>query len=289
MATKKLRSLKGRCVRITRLDQCGNVVEGLASSVVSQGFITATFSEEIEDGEEITQKNAWGEFCIDDTGDDIMKWVNLSIQFCEVDPDILDIIGGATPVVVGGDTIGWTRGPHAPVGAFAIEIWTKAGGQNACVGGTVQWGYFVAPFVKNGKIDGDLNIENAPLNLTLVGKGFGATTSWAKGPYGDNPFLATSGFPVGEMYGVITTTVQPPAPTTGVAPVFLRGNAAPGDVYLYEPTVTASDGTNAAKLTPLGYITDPAHTTAWLTGEFMTVNTFKFNWTGAAWAAGIHA
>lgn len=66
-----------------------------------------------------------------------------------------------------------------------------------------------------------------------------------------------------------------------------RAKAQPGAVFPNEPTVTASDSTNAAKLGPLGYIASP--TSNWTTGQKITVNTFAFNWTGAAWAAGTHA
>ena len=66
-----------------------------------------------------------------------------------------------------------------------------------------------------------------------------------------------------------------------------KGAAAPGDVFPTEPTVTASDPTNAAKLASLGYIAVP--TTAWASGEKITVGTFDFNWSGTAWAEGAHA
>ena len=59
-----------------------------------------------------------------------------------------------------------------------------------------------------------------------------------------------------------------------------------GDVFT-EPTITASDSTNAAKLAPLGYVASP--NTAWTTGQKITVSTFTFNWSGTAWAAGAHA
>jgi hypothetical protein len=67
----------------------------------------------------------------------------------------------------------------------------------------------------------------------------------------------------------------------------VKGAAKPGDVFPAEPTVTASDSTNAAKLGPLGYVANP--TTAWTTGQKITVGTYIFNWSGSAWAAGAHA
>lgn len=66
-----------------------------------------------------------------------------------------------------------------------------------------------------------------------------------------------------------------------------KGAASPGDVFPAEPTVTAQDATNAGKLTALGYVASP--TTAWTTGQKITVGTFDFNWSGTAWAAGAHA
>jgi hypothetical protein len=62
----------------------------------------------------------------------------------------------------------------------------------------------------------------------------------------------------------------------------------PGDVFPAEPTVTASDATNAAKLAGLGYVA-ASGATAWTTGQKMTVGTYDFNWSGLAWAAGTHA
>jgi hypothetical protein len=69
---------------------------------------------------------------------------------------------------------------------------------------------------------------------------------------------------------------------TAVAPD--KGTSSPGDVFPSEPTVTASDATNAAKLAGLGYVATP--TTVWTTGQKITIGTFDFSWNGTAWAAG---
>lgn len=59
------------------------------------------------------------------------------------------------------------------------------------------------------------------------------------------------------------------------------------DVFPAEPTITASDATNAAKLAGLGFVASPL--TAWTTGQKMTVGIYDFNWSSTAWAAGAHA
>lgn len=66
-----------------------------------------------------------------------------------------------------------------------------------------------------------------------------------------------------------------------------KNPAVNGNVYPNEPTITASDATNAGKLAALGYVASP--TSNWTAGQKITVNGFNFNWNGTAWAAGIHA
>lgn len=66
-----------------------------------------------------------------------------------------------------------------------------------------------------------------------------------------------------------------------------RADANPGDIFPADPDITASDATNAAKLTGEGFVANPQ--TAWTTGQKITVGTYQFNWSGSAWAAGAHA
>lgn len=214
MATKTLKSLKGRVMRLTRLDECGVPVIGACSSIVTDGFITVEFAPEIEAGEEYLQKNAWGDFCISEKDADRVKWINVSMSMCEVNPDVLDLVGGATPITDGTDTIGASFGVQGNLEAFALEIWTKQAG-SACDGGDPEWGYFVAPFILNGNIDGSLTIENGTLTMDLKGEAQQASDEWGVNPYGDNPLLTVAGFPADEFWAVVRTTVQPPTVTDG--------------------------------------------------------------------------
>jgi hypothetical protein len=66
-----------------------------------------------------------------------------------------------------------------------------------------------------------------------------------------------------------------------------EGAATNGDTFTGYPTITASDAPNAARLAGLGFTAEP--TSAWTTGQKITVNGFQFNWAGSAWAAGAHA
>jgi hypothetical protein len=218
MSTKILKSIKGKTVRLTRLDECGEVVEGSCSTLVADCFVSVTLTGEYEAGDEYIQKNAWGELCINDKDPDVLKRVSVSIVFAEINPDALDILVAANPVVSGGNTIGASVGTAANENSFGLEIWTKKTGQD-CVGGVIEYGYFLLPFVKNGKIDGDLSIENGALTVTVMGEAFPATSAWGTGPYIPNPFLQS--FPAGDVWGVVVTDVAPPSDTDGCIPFIL--------------------------------------------------------------------
>jgi hypothetical protein len=63
-----------------------------------------------------------------------------------------------------------------------------------------------------------------------------------------------------------------------------KGAASPGDIFPAEPTITAQDPANAAKLTGLGYVADPQ--TAWTAGQQIVIGTWAFYWDGTAWVGG---
>lgn len=218
MPTSILKSIKGNVVRLTRLDECGNPVVGSCSTVVSECFVSVTLSGEYEAGTEYTQKNAWGNLCISDKDPDQLKRVNVSINFAEINPDSLDIVTGSTPVTDGGSTVGATWGTSVNDQAFALEVWTKATGIG-CSTTTPKWGYFLVPFIKNGKLDGDLTIQNDTLTMSVMGEAFPAPddgagkSTWDTSPYTPNAFLVT--FPENEIFGIITTDEQPPTDTGG--------------------------------------------------------------------------
>lgn len=68
------------------------------------------------------------------------------------------------------------------------------------------------------------------------------------------------------------------------APGLNKAAAAPLDAFDREPTITASDAGNAAKLAGLGYVALPQ--TAWTTGQAITIGGFEFSWNATAWEAG---
>jgi hypothetical protein len=278
-------------MRLTALDECGAPdVTNSCGSIVTSGFISVTWSDEVESGEEFTQKNAWGDFCIAEKDGDRVKWVNLTISMCEIDPEVLVMLGGAVPNMNStGDIVGafFTREPN-PL-SFAIEVWTKKAGGDVCApgGGDPEWGYFAGFNVRNGMLDGDLTIENAPLTLGLKGELYGANAAWGVGPYDDNPLDTTLGVPEGVLRYVGITTVQPPDDTVGCVPIVAATGATAGLPGTWTPANSAPPATFPALTshTPPITATPP---TAWTVGQYVSLGEgSKVHWSSTAWVAGV--
>lgn len=289
MATKKLRSVKLRKIRLTALDECGAPDYGNpCGSIVTSGVVSVTWADEVETGEEYTQKNGWGDFCIAEKDGDRVKWTNITLSMCEIDPQVLVMLGGAIPNInEDGDTIGafFTQEPN-PV-SFALEGWTKKAGTDACAaGGDPEWGYFAGVNIRNGMLDGDVVNENAPLNLGLKGELYGANAAWGVGPYGNSPLENTSGWPEGALRYIGVTTVQPPEDTEGCVAIIPATGATSGTPGAWTPLnsfgpMTLTDLQSADP----EVVADPL--TAWATGEYVVLGDESHAyWDGTDWVAG---
>ena len=226
MASTQFSLLRVPAVRVTKLDSCGNVV-GTASSVSTKGIITIEQEPEVEDREDYFAKNGDGEFCVKDTSPPQLKWINVTLTFCQVDPELYNIMT-AEPLVlddaVAPKAVGFrTREGSVAASNFAFESWSRVAGANACVGGSVQYGYFLLPWVKEGMV-GSLTMENGNANFTVTGR-TSADSPWGTGPY--NIRKVESGVSAGAPAPLLTaitsldhrhmqlTTLAPPAPATG--------------------------------------------------------------------------
>jgi hypothetical protein len=289
MATKKLRSIKGRRMRLTALDECGAPdYSNPCGVIVTSGFISVAWSDEVENGDEYTQKNAWGDFCIAEKDSDRVKWTNVTISFCEVDPEILVMLGGAIPnVTADGVMTGafFTREPN-PL-SYALEIWTKKAGSDACAaGGDPEWGYFAGYNIRNGMLDGDLTIESGPLALNMKGELYGAASAWGVGPYPDNPLENVTGVPPGALRYIGVTTVQPPDETDGCVAITPATGATMGSPGTWTPTNSAPPAT-LADLTDGDPVVTASPATAWTTGTYVVLgDASQAHWNATAWVTG---
>lgn len=216
MGTTRFASIKARRIRVTTLDACGVALTGAGTScsIVSSGFVSVTLAAQVQDGTEFLVPNAWGDFCVNERDDSRIKGWDATVEFCEVDPEILAALtGGGTfeDPDNAGDTIGGTFGETVG-GDFALELWSKIAG-GACAPGGGSWIYWAIPHLRGGVL-GDLKFENAPLSVTVnAARSIGAPATYEAGLYADfqlpDPMGAT------EHIGYMITGDTPPTDTDG--------------------------------------------------------------------------
>lgn len=216
---------RGARMRLTRLDSCGAPVEGACSTVVTSGFVSVGVTPVYRDPDEIEIVNANAELCITDRTCPQFKWDELEMIFCNVDPDIWNIITGDALVLndaVAPEAVGFRQsGQDLCTANFALEIWSNITGQ-VCTDPTEKaYGYWLFPFVGQGTV-GDFSFENDGLQLTLNAITF-AGSPWGVGPYptvrrdattGTLEALLTAIGPSDHMH-FEQTTAPPPAAECG--------------------------------------------------------------------------
>ena len=290
--TKKFSLVRGRAMRATRLNGCGNPVLGPTSVVATEGFISVAMTANTEAGEAISITNAAGKVCISDTP--IPKFVNYSIEinFCGVDPDLVTLLTGQ-PVVLdaSGEAVGFRQNSKIDVDlvGFSLELWAGLAGSVCDETGDPEYGYMLLPFVKGGVL-GNFTVENGAINFTLTGAQTRDGSGWGVGPHdvvkddlgADSPLLE----PIddGDHLHVQVTPVAPPSDFGTEALGVEATQASEGS----PATLTPANSYAPADFTDLGtsgLTADPA--TAWSAGSYVTLRDgSRAHWDGSAWVSG---
>lgn len=198
-------SVLGRLMRVTPLTAAGEV-DTTKPVFVTTGFISASFSIEYEDGDEITEKAANGSVCISYKADDTLKRLNFNLSVCSPDPEAAAVLAGG--LLLEGDpdlcdgVAGTIAGYSSPAvgeaadNPVAIEIWSTAnvGGKPAT--GQPYW-HWVFPYVKV-RYTGDREFGNSALANEFEGQGLGNDALTAAGLY-YHTLLSVDAFPGEEL------------------------------------------------------------------------------------------
>lgn len=290
-----MKLLRGKMIRVTRLDGCGKPVLGPDSVVTSTGFVTLGLTANTFAGTPITQENANGDQCINDTP--TPKFVNwtVALTLCGVDPNIINLMT-ANPLVYNDATTPEAYGiditSDAPVdtSGFAIEVWSGTPTDVCSDDGEVTYGYAIIPFVKGGVI-GDQTWENGAINASITGAQSKDGSQWGIGPFdvekdasgADSPLLQPIGTKTHER--IIPTTLAPPVESAGFTALGVPAtSAAQGTPAVLTPTNSYAPK-DLAEATAWPLAATP--TTAWTTGNYvLTRSGDKIHWDGTAWVAG---
>lgn len=187
--TKCIALVRGRRIRLTRLDNCGRPVFGEDSVVITGGFIAARINAVTTETEAIDVKRADGKTCIYEPAEQNLVGYSVEIQFCNVDPELLSIATGQ-PVVVGWDgstVVGFDVDTKVELKQnFALEIWSGAPSDDACEDENAEgeYGWTLLPRISGGML-GDFEIGNAEVTFTLTNGNTREGNSWGVGPYRD--------------------------------------------------------------------------------------------------------
>jgi hypothetical protein len=166
-------SILGTWMRVTPLTLAGEIDTALPV-LNSKGFITATFSPQFEEGDEITEKAADGSVCVSFKVDDSFTRVDFSLSLCDVDPEVTALLAGGSAIVDAlGNVVGYSSpGAGAKVGnPVAIEIWSQAVVAGKPAGDSPFW-HWVFPYVKV-RYEGDREIGNSRMANEFTGQGVG--------------------------------------------------------------------------------------------------------------------
>lgn len=190
-----------RVARVTRLNQCGAPMYGKDNMATTIGMVTVTFEPEVEEGEALDTRNLNGDLCVAASTPDSMTGINVSIEFCQVDPSVFTILNPTWKVVrrswnpsnQNAEIVGWRQGQSfSDECGFALELWPKAMGT---VGSACEtdpnpdpldpWqtnGYFLLPYVV-GKAPDEWELTGDEVaTFTLQGRTRGGSP-WGFGPY----------------------------------------------------------------------------------------------------------
>lgn len=290
-----LKFVRGRVLRATSLDGCGNPTLGPVSTLVSKGFISAALTTNTQQAEAINVTIANGEECITDEPQPRFKNYSGEVQFCGVDPQLVTMMTGQ-PIVLNaeGDPVGFRQNSRIDVNltGFALEVWMGVAGSACDAAGLPEYGYVLLPFFGSGVLS-DFTVENAAINFTLTGATTKEGSQWGVGPYdvvrdlaGDPAPLLEPIDPDGDHMHLERTSVPPPAETDGAVPLGVLATGAdvttttvavlsPANSYPPEDLVAAA----------VDFTATPA--TAWATGKYVVLGDgSEAHWSGTAWVAG---
>ena len=289
-----LKLVRGRAMRATRLDGCGEPVLGPDSVIASEGFVSIALTSNQEAGEAITVTTASGKPFISDTP--TPKFVNygVTINFAGVNPELVTLLTGQ-PVVLDGDgtPVGFRQNSKIDVDlvGFALEFWTGVAVAQCEDTGDAQYGYGLLPFLKGGVL-GDFTVENAAISFSVTGASTRDGSGWGVGPVDvvldDNGVESPLLEPIteGDHLHMQLTSVAPPSVDDDDSQAL--GVEATGATAGTPGTYTPANSYGPYDLAELQASSITASpNTAWTTGQSIVLRDgSRAHWTGSAWAAG---
>lgn len=212
--------IKGTAMRMVKVDACGVPVTGASGlTIVTKSFVQVQMAPQYEDGVEYFERTADGTACVNQKDAPTLKRMQLTIDFCSIDPDGVAYLLSARELATSGPVSGYgfAVGEGQPTNRFSLEVWQQVAGSGACdASGAQRYVYNAWPNVGNGRL-GNYTIENQRSTLQIQSETQAASVLWGTGP-GTIKYLPASGS--NGMLGIEhwlwnITTNAPPTPACG--------------------------------------------------------------------------
>lgn len=232
MATHVFIPVRGKRIRVTRLDSCGRIPAAGAPGayLATDGFVSLQYSSVVEEGAEITQRNASGALCVNEKFASSFKRFTIEMTFCGVNPSLIPLMTNAEGYFdAAGDNAGFTISEGDIEKWFALELWTGLSGAACAEDAEEASGYILTPFVEAGTI-GDIAVdgENA-VTFSMTGAFTKGGNGWGVGPYhvayddASTPdFLPTALDPLTHFL-LMDTGIAPPPSAAELQPMVTNG------------------------------------------------------------------
>jgi hypothetical protein len=212
--------IKGSVYRLVQLDSCGNPVTGTGGmQVVAKGFVQCAMAPQYDAGVEFFSRTADGSLCVNQMDDPILKRMQLTIDFCEINQTGISYATTMTEIASGSPATGtgFSMGEGLKNNRWSLEIWQQVAGVNACdpVTGLQRYVYNAWPNVGAGQV-GAYTIANAVAQFQVIAQTRAISTNAVKGWYAKNgsaTWLPGTFAPnIGDHWYWNVTTTAPPAP-----------------------------------------------------------------------------
>lgn len=192
VAVSQASSVQGVALRVTRLNSSGGLVVGDTASYVLNSFIRTTFTPEYLEGEQVTEKDVFGNTCVDKKFPDVLLSVTLELAVCYPDPEFTEIVSGGSLLSDSGFSTGYSSpstGVNPNPNGCALEVWSRSVDSKS-QSDYLPYFHWIFPYVQL-RPSGDRTLENGLMANTFSGTGFG-NAGFGSGP---DPFDTAWNYP----------------------------------------------------------------------------------------------
>lgn len=197
MPQQCFKPFRAQSLRVTELDDCCTPPAPADESpgespgaapctiAVTDSFTLVSAEADIDEGEDILERKANGDICINEKDPDVLTGFDVSVTLCQVTPWFISKLTG-WPVVMDQncDAVGIDVVEGINTNQVGLELWTGVSGIDCGEG--ARYGYAIFPCVENWQLSGSIEWGGSDTIWSITLQGFAkGNHGWGRGPYND--------------------------------------------------------------------------------------------------------